>query len=201
MLLVDADPQCTLTGMLVDPGVVSFPDESIAIETFFERYPKHTLLSALAPVIDPQLSSAVGFQPNKLEPAQYYPVHQRIEFAPEDRRDSLHFTEVPQTLFMVAGHPDISFCDRKVESAFENPQSISGSENGVGLIYKLLQRTGAEGNFDYILCDLSPYANTLNKLFVMSSHFLIIPSMPDSLSLMAMRRIAGLLSEWDSWMR
>lgn len=107
---------------------------------------------------------------------------------------------VPENLYLLAGHPD--FGDKNVGQycfgeSRQPTRSLTVSQNMPA--YIRLRATGESYKFDYIIVDLSPSANAINKLFVMSAGFLIVPTSPDYFSPMAVRSLAEKLPAWDDW--
>ena len=231
VLLVDGDPQCNLTGFLVDPGFELYKradapkrrkrsknelsqirtlqrmvsgdttdDGFDALGTFYDRFKECTITYAVAPVLNKKEADNRKFQS-----ANCFQVSRRKELLPNGhdlkqtvREDSK--MEVPESLYLLAGHPSFGKLDTYVTLDCENPTTHNNFD-AIGCFYELLIRTGEEQNFDFIIVDMSPSTNTINKLFVMSSNFLLVPCSPDYFSLMAVTKMSELLIEWDEWMQ
>jgi hypothetical protein len=71
--------------------------------------------------------------------------------------------------------------------------------NYPGCLSALLLALLEKHDFDYILVDMSPSAWVVNKLFVSSCEFLLVPCSCDFFSSMAIRSLGHLLIEWDDW--
>ena len=208
VLLIDADPQCNLTGMLMDPGFDLIPEtQNIPPEEypqitqdFYKQRPNCNLMVALSPFVDSTKASAHGLVPNKMVMPEVFQLSQRESLLPDGYRLSEKLrTKVPETLYLLPGHWELTDWDTIFTLACESPQNSASNANIISAIPSLLDVVRQE--YDYVLIDLSPSANTMNKMFVMNSQFFIIPCSPDSFSVMAVRHLKDMLGEWDDWMR
>ena len=91
VLLVDADPQCNLTGFLIDPGTSLLSDvdqdKLIArgfdpLERFYSAHPNCNIKTALSSVFNLQLANSLKIAPYSLPPAECYQVNRRQELLP-----------------------------------------------------------------------------------------------------------------------
>jgi hypothetical protein len=117
VLLVDADPQCNLTGFLVDPGCELKQAEDYAdpLELFYERYPRANVRAALAPILgELREREELGVQQTGVL-SECYQLCQRNEFLPVGGRRKGPFSKVPDSLYLLAGHPLFSDYDPKIE--------------------------------------------------------------------------------------
>lgn len=210
VLLVDADPQCNLTGFLIDPAVELAGDNVLQsdsfqepLEQFYRSYPRANIRAAFAPLLgDQTLRSELGV--SGVAPAEVFPVAARNEFLP---RGVGPFSNPPSSLFLLAGHPLFYEFESKMYSACENPAVFPNGQDVPGFFYYLLTNTVAvsstfqrqQVSFDIILIDLSPSASAVNKLAILSSKFFLIPCSPDFYSNMAITSLARLLLSWDLW--
>jgi cellulose biosynthesis protein BcsQ len=190
VLMVDADPQCNLTGVVLGLNPEWPDDDELAQEvddreseeygasqdsaadfwtTNFER----TLFGALKPVFDSE--------PRALEPVDCLAVEGR------------------PGLFLLPGHLRLGEFEVSLGIAQELAGSMSALRNLPGSIYYLLRQTAEELNIDYILIDMSPSLGALNQNMVSISDLLIVPTSPDFFSIMALQSLARVLPRWGRW--
>lgn len=177
VLLVDADPQCNLTGFLIDPGVSLLSDadqnrldaeDFDPITEFYNTQPECTLRYALSTVLDIQFATTQGLAPYSLPPASCYQVSRRTDLLPHGIQIPANLqVPPPPNLYLLAGHQQLGTWESMLTLACENPAGISGSRQIPGCFYQLLKRTYDHHHFDYILVDLNPSSSTMNKLIVM----------------------------------
>ena len=177
VLLVDADPQCNLTGFMVDPGIALLPQQQREtldlldfdpINQFYLRHPNCNLLHALCPVLDITLAAARSLEAYKIHPATCFRVCDRPSLLPPGFAIAEHLSvPVPESLYLLAGHQKIGEWESKLTLACENPGSLEGTINIPGCFYQLLYRTAIGLGFEYVLVDLNPSGSTMNKLIVM----------------------------------
>jgi cellulose biosynthesis protein BcsQ len=190
VLMVDADPQCNLTGVVLglnpewpeDDEVAVEPDDSESEEygatqdsaadfwsTNFER----TLFGALKPVFDSE--------PRVLTPVDCLAVDGR------------------PGLFLLPGHLRFGEFEVSLGIAQELAGSMMALRNLPGSIHYLLTQTAEELNIDYVLIDMSPSLGALNQNMVSISDLLIVPTSPDFFSIMALQSLARVLPRWGRW--
>ena len=104
-----------------------------------------------------------------------------------------------ENLFLIPGHMNLSEYDAQLNFAFTastamlSLQSLPGSFND--LIVKTANSIGAE----YVFIDLNPGLSTINQdLFLICDAF-IMPTNPDTFSLMAIRSLSTILPRWVKW--
>jgi len=189
VILVDADPQCNLTGVTLGlnaewpPEDVSEEPDDAESERFSETQDKsanfwstnahRTLHGALRPAFESE--------PKLLEPVDCIGVEGR------------------PGLYLLPGHIRLG----EYEVTLSIAQEISGSllplRNVPGAAYYLLTQTAEALNADYVLIDMSPSLGSLNQNLVSISDLLIIPTAPDYFSIMALQSLAGVLPRWQRW--
>jgi len=190
VLMVDADPQCNLTGVVLGLNPEWPEDDEVALEfdddeseeygasqdsaadfwsTNFER----TLFGALKPVFDS-------------EPRVLTPV------------DCLAVEGMPG-LFLLPGHLRFGEFEVSLGIAQELAGSMMALRNLPGSIHYLLTQTAEELNIDYVLIDMSPSLGALNQNMVSISDLLIVPTSPDFFSIMALQSLARVLPRWGRW--
>ncbi|EDQ85326.1 uncharacterized protein MONBRDRAFT_29444 [Monosiga brevicollis MX1] len=210
VLLVDADPQCNLTGFLVDPGFEFLlehydGDERIDDPMHAFYHQESTRRCNLAAACSPLLGSAQQQQHFGLNErvqtqlcTDVFQVCKRNQFVQnEEWRTKL--PDVPEKLFLLGGHPDTHNFELKISTAIGSREAVSAADNIVGCFAGLLrqiQRAQGEEPFDFIILDLSPSRSIVNELLVTLANYLIVPCSPDFYSNLAIAHLGEFLPRW-----
>lgn len=165
VLMVDADPQCNLTGTVL--GL----DNRSNFEDLYERDGRNNLHAAL----DPAFSGS----PDRIEPAEVVAL-------------------VPDGLFLLPGHLDLSFYEAQLAVAFKTSVAMPALQNLPGAIGALLRRTAEENDIDVVLVDMSPSIGALNQSIFLTSDFFIVPTSPDYFCQMAIGSLSRTIPKWCS---
>lgn len=192
VILVDADPQCNLTGVTLglspewpdddddiavddtaDLESVQFADKQSASEDFWSDNFDRTLFGALKPAFDSE--------PKLLE---------AVDCIPVDGCDGL---------FLLPGHLRLGEYEVQLGIAQELAGSMMALRNLPGAIYYVLQQTAEALEADYIILDMSPSLGALNQNLVSISDLLIVPTAPDYFSIMALQSLSRVLPRWARW--
>ncbi|WP_409201235.1 ParA family protein [Luteipulveratus flavus] len=200
VILVDADPQCNLTGVALglnaewppedvaidgemedsvegeqvdDSGSTEYADVQQASEDFWSKNFERTLYGALRPAFEsePKLLSAVDCFP--------------IEACPG--------------LFLLPGHLRLGEYEVTLGVAQELAGSLVALRNLPGAFHYLLTETAKKFEADYVIVDMSPSLGAINQNIVATSDLLIVPTSPDFFSIMALQSLAGILPRWMRW--
>lgn len=192
VILVDGDPQCNLTGVVLGLNP-EWPDDELsdvaesdddqedksyasaqekAADFFAENFDR-TVFGALQP--------AFNSEPRLIEP---------VDCVPVDGIDGL---------YLLPGHLRFGEYEVPLGIAQELGGSIATMRNLPGAIYYLLSQTAEALNADYILVDMSPSLGALNQNLVSISDLLIVPTSPDFFSIMALQSLSQVLPRWARW--
>lgn len=189
VILVDADPQCNLTGVILglnaewppedvsedpsDEASERYSDKQTASQDFWTENVDRTLYGALRPAFEsePRLLTAV---------------------------DCLEVEGRPG-LFLLPGHIRLGEYDVTLSVAQELSGSLLPLRNVPGAANYLLSETARALDADYVLIDMSPSLGALNQNLVSISDLLIIPTAPDYFSIMALQSLARVLPRWNRW--
>ena len=191
VLLVDADPQCNLTG--VSMGLISsYPSEDFAegstdqgaadaefsevqqeMQDFFSGEVNKTLYGALKPAFESE--------PRVLEPVDCV----QVEGCPN--------------LYLLPGHIQLGEYEVQLSVAQELSGSLLALRNIPGAIHYLLRITADELGADYVLVDMSPSLGSMNQNIVATSDLVFVPTSPDFFTIMALRSLARVLPNWHRW--
>ncbi len=168
VLMVDADPQCNLTGLTL--GVF----EHDTLFDFYNQRGNHDIYNSLA--------AAFGF-PSDLNDASL----QGIENPTPTKN---------KQLFMIAGHVDFAQFDLQIATAMTSSGSIPTLKPLLGAINHLIRKTAIRGNFDIVLIDMSPNISATNMSILMSSDYFIIPTSPDFFCYQSIESLSNVLPVW-----
>lgn len=189
VVLVDADPQCNLTGLIQglnaewpledisdsdeDPESEEYSQVQNANEDFWTENFHRTLYGALKPAFEsePRMMTAV-------------------ECLPVEGREGL---------FLLPGHLQLGEYEVTLSVAQELSGSLVALRNLPGAIHFLLTETAEALEADYVVVDLSPSLGALNQNIVCTSDLLIVPTTPDYFSIMALRSLLRILPRWMRW--
>lgn len=189
VVMVDADPQCNLTGVTLGLNT-DWPPEDIAdedsdseseafaetqdeSEDFWAQNHERTLFGALRPAFESE--------PRLLEPVACLEV------------------DGCEGLFLLPGHLRLGEYEVTLSVAQELSGSLPPLRNLPGAPYYLLSKTAEALDADFVLIDMSPSLGSLNQNLVSVSDLLIVPTAPDFFSIMALRSLADVLPRWLRW--
>jgi cellulose biosynthesis protein BcsQ len=191
VIMVDADPQCNLTGVALglnpqwpddddvfeaeeeDSDSNSFASTQNASEDFWSENFESTLFGALKPAFDSE--------PRLLEPVACM----EVEGCPG--------------LFLLPGHLRLGEYEVSLGIAQELAGSIPSLKNLPGAIHYLLTQTAEALQADYVIIDMSPSLGSLNQNLVSISDLLVVPTSPDFFSIMALQSLSQVLPRWARW--
>ena len=173
VILVDADPQTSLTSMIL--GYSGFDDNLKELTQFYEDSVNQNLKSGLEPVFESS--------PSPLKSVNCYAVPGR------------------EGLFLLPGHIGLSEYEGTLSIAQELSGSIHAFQNILGAVSNLLEKTARNFTADYILIDMNSSTSSFNQNILMTSDYFAIPTNLDSISGMAIDSLSNTLSRWHLWSR
>jgi cellulose biosynthesis protein BcsQ len=189
VLMVDADPQCNLTGVILglnaewppedisdeefDSQSISFSEHQDASQDFWTANLNRTLYGSLRPAFEAE--------PRLMEPVNCLPV------------------EGCEGLYLLPGHLRLGEYEVTLSVAQELSGSLLALRNLPGAVYYLLMQTAEALDIDYVLVDMSPSLGALNQNIVSVSDLLFVPTAPDYFSVMALQSLARILPRWTRW--
>ena len=171
VVLVDTDPQSNLTGLALGYG--GYDDDDNQLSFFYERNKERNLKAGLAPAFESRPS------PMKA-----------VDCVAVDGCNGL---------FLLPGHIELSEYEVTLGIAQELSGSIQTLQNLPGSISVLIERTAKQYKADYVLIDMNPSLSSFNQNLLMTSEYFIVPTNPDSYSVMAIDSLANVLPKWHSW--
>lgn len=168
-VLVDADPQCNLTGMVLGFHKAEDLEEFYALE------------SEQSSTIRTGLEPAFEAQPREMSPVPLVEIQNRDD------------------LFLLPGDLRLSEYENTLGIAQELGTAIATLKNLPGSLRHLIDISAAEVEADIVLIDVSPGVGPLNQNLVATSDYAILPSAPDFFSVMAIDSISRVLPRWAKW--
>lgn len=169
VLLVDLDPQCNLTGLVL--GYNAIDDDNM--ERFYESRENLTMKPIVTALID-------GTSPERII---------------EQEKGKIFQTE-HEKLFLLPGYLDTSDMDSQISVSLKIASGIPATRNIPASLPKTLQLISENFDIDYTLYDLSPSIGGLNEVILMSSDYFIIPTSPDYFCLQAVSSLAKTILKW-----
>lgn len=165
VLLVDADPQCNLTSLILGDDFEEY---------YTDDATKHqNIKDGVAATFDGR---------------------------PEPLRDvTCRQPARAQSLYLLAGHANLSEYDAALTFAQTSNNAISTLQNLPGAFSELLDLTEKKYKIDYTIIDLNPSLSAINQNLFLISHGFIVPTNPDPFSIMALDTLATILPRWVKW--
>ncbi|CAM9467262.1 unnamed protein product, partial [Ectocarpus sp. 4 AP-2014] len=171
VLMVDADPQCDLSALLLRGWVQH----------------KQTHEDTDAGEIDYDL-----FYDHKVKE------NQTFSFTHEPCPADVTQISLPAAshgaLFLLPGHADVVDYERKITVAYAS--NLSQEAVAPGGWNKLVALTARKCGADVVLVDCNPHAGNLNMHIILTSDYLILPCTPDTYSYNAIKSLPAIMSKW-----
>ena len=167
VLIVDADPQCNLTGLTL--GIEDYD----SLFAFYDSKQNTDIFSSLAPVFAMQgaaQNGAVGKTP-------------------------VAKTANPN-LFILAGNIRFSEIDTQIATALTSSNTIPVLRQFVSAFNKFVRKTAIDNDIDIVLVDMSPSVSATNHCILMSSDYFIIPVSPDFYCYQAIDSLSNVFPRW-----
>jgi len=166
VLIVDADPQCNLTGLAL--GINDY-DELFA---FYDKKNNGNIYDSLA--------GHFGFE-NTV-------VNLNTGVNVSDTKN--------KNLKILAGHINFSKFDLQIATALTSSETIPVLKPLVGAMNTMIRKTVEKGNFDIVLIDMSPSVSAINMCMFMASDYFLLPTSPDFYCYQAIDSLSGVIPEW-----
>ena len=169
VLLVDADPQCNLTGMVL--GIEDL-DTADSIQGTKNGKPLN-IKEGLAPAFEsrPSLIQAVDCVSVKRN----------------------------KNLFLMPGHIGLAEYEVTLGIAQELSGSLVTLRNLPGSLRYLIDKTATAYDIDIVMVDMSPSLGAINQNLLSTSEYFIVPMHPDYFSTMAVNSLASIFPKWRAW--
>ena len=169
VLLVDGDPQCNLTGMVL--GLENL-ETAESIQGTKNGRPLN-IREGLAPAFEsrPSLIQAVD--------CQQVPGN--------------------TNLLLMPGNIGLAEYEITLGIAQELSGSLVTLRNLPGSLRYLIDKTAAAYEIDIAIVDMSPSLGAVNQNLLSTSDLFIVPMHPDYFSTMAIKSLTGVLPKWKAW--
>jgi cellulose biosynthesis protein BcsQ len=169
VLLVDCDPQCNLTGMVL--GLEDL-ESSDSIQGTKDGKPLN-IREGLAPAFESR--------PSLVKPV-----------------DCVAIPGNPK-LFLMPGHIGLAEYEVTLGIAQELSGSLVTLRNLPGSLRYLIDLTANAYDIDLAIIDMSPSLGAVNQNLLSISDYFIIPMHPDYFSTMAINSLANVFPKWRAW--
>jgi len=169
VLIVDLDPQCNLTGLVLGYNAV----ENESMGSFYSSRENLTM----KPIVEAAIKGS--------EPDIFMKSENGKPFQTENQR-----------LFLLPGHLNTSDLDSQISVSLKIASGVPATKNVPGALPEILHRISKKEAIDYIIYDLSPNVGGLNEVIVMSSDYFIIPTSPDYFCLQAIGSLEKNIRKW-----
>ena len=169
VLLVDCDPQCNLTGMILGLENAESADVILGLRDGKPLNIKEGLLPAFES------------RPSLIQPVACVAVPRN------------------ENLFLLPGHIGLAEYEVTLGIAQELSGSLVTLRNLPGSLRYLIDQTAKAYNIDIVMIDMSPSLGAVNQNLLSTSDYFIIPMHPDYFSMMAINSLASVFPKWKSW--
>lgn len=169
VMLVDCDPQCNLTGMVL--GIRDF-ESSENIQGIKDGKPLN---------IKEGLLPAFESRPQLIQP---------VECVQIPRNDNL---------FLLPGNIGLAEYEVTLGIAQELSGSVVTLRNLPGSLKYLIDLTAEKYAIDIAIIDMSPSLGAVNQNLLSISDYFIVPTHPDYFSNMATKSLANVIPKWRAW--
>jgi cellulose biosynthesis protein BcsQ len=169
VLLVDCDPQCNLTGMVL--GLENMETAESILGTKNGR--PLNIREGLAPAFESR--------PSLIQPVD----------CPQVPGNG--------NLWLLPGHIGLAEYEVTLGIAQELSGSLVTLRNLPGSLRYLIDQTAQSYGIDVVLVDMSPSLGAVNQNLFATSDFFLVPMHPDYFSTMAIKSLTGVLPKWNTW--
>lgn len=171
VMLVDSDPQCNLTGMVL--GIEDM-ESSDSIQGSNNGRPLN---------IKEGVMPAFESRPELIKPIQCIQI------------------PLNDNLFLLPGHIGLAEYEVTLGIAQELSGSVVTLQNLPGALKYLIDITAKDYNIDIAIVDMSPSLGAVNQNLLSISDYFIVPMHPDYFSNMAIKSLAKIIPKWRGWAR
>lgn len=102
-------------------------------------------------------------------------------------------------LYLLPGSLNLAEFESQLNMAMTVPTALPSMSALPGAMNALIDAVVAKYEIDYVLIDLNPGINSINKALVLSSDGFIIPANPDIFCNMAVKVLKTILPQWVNW--
>ena len=171
VLIVDADPQCNLTGLAL--GIEDYD----TLFGFYDSRRNNDIFSALAPVFN--MGNGEG---NTI-----------LSYGVTDVRGN-------DNLKLLAGHVRLAELDMQIATAITSSAGLPVLRELVGAFDKLIRGAAKKMDADIVIVDMSPSISATNMCLLMGSDNFIVPTTPDFYCYQAIDSLSEVFPKWAKTM-
>ena len=172
VVIVDCDPQCNLTRMVLGLRGTEFEIDE-AFDAIYESEEVRNIHQGLAPAFE---SRPVLLEPVICEPVKGQP-----------------------NMYLLPGNIKFAEYEVVLGMAQELSGSLPSLQNLPGSLNYLFMKTAKQYEADFVLVDMGPSLGAINRNLLMTSDYFLVPMFPDYFSVMAADSLASILSQWAAW--
>lgn len=172
VIMVDADPQCNLTGLVLE----TLPGELLP-QTYRSNASDEGKKANIYDALLPALKST----------GEKLSVPECVNVANNSN------------LFLLPGNVKMAEVETQLGTAMNVGAVMPAMQNVPGSFAQLYTLLAEKYETDFILVDLSPSLGAINQVNVLSSDYFIVPMMPDVFSVMAVDSLSRALPGWIKW--
>lgn len=166
-LLVDADPQCNSTQLVLEPSSI----QDLYLQDDTERTPP-TINSILEPILLGDSSI------RQVDPTQW----------PKSERFGIS---------IVPGHPRLALLEDKLSGAWRDFKGGEpGGARITNWTTQMLIQPELARQFDYVIFDVGPSLGALNRSILVGVQYIVVPMGCDIFSLIGVDNIGSWLADW-----
>jgi cellulose biosynthesis protein BcsQ len=170
VLVVDADPQCNMTEILLAPLIARLDEEATQMDDE-NQIPGTTLLDLLKPRIEGDI--------------------------PEVNVDEVEIVEVTPYLDCIPGSVALNSIEDAIAEAHIQRFSPKTHEKRTYVaIGDLLTRIGEKNNYKYIFIDVGPSSGALTRSCFLACDAFFVPVSPDRFNVQAISTLSTIIDRW-----
>lgn len=176
-MVVDADPQCNITELLLSKTIQSLDAELYEMYKGKEEFkcdnqiPGTTLLDILKPRIDGDI--------------------------PEVNIDQVEVVSINEYLDCIPGNVNLnSIEDAIAEAHIQRHSTKTHDKKTYVAIGDFLSRFGEKNNYDYIFIDVGPSSGALTRSCFLACDAFFVPVAPDRFNVQAISTLSSIIDRW-----
>jgi len=169
VLVVDLDPQCNLTGLILEQEAIDDKE----MERFYSSRDNLTM----KPIVEAAIKGT------------------KADMFVEGESGKIVSTGNPN-LYLLPGHLSLADLDSQISISLKIAFGVPATQDVPGALPKIIQLLAQTQEIDYVLYDLSPSVGGLNEVVLMSSDYFIVPASPDYFCLQAIGSLEKTVLKW-----
>jgi len=170
VLVVDADPQCNITELLIGDLIAKY-DAEMEYTGKDNEIPGTTLLNILQPRISGEL--------------------------PDVNIESVENIKIKDNLYLIRGDVQLNSIEDSLSEAHQQRFSTKIHEKRTYVaIGDFLTRYGDKNSFDFILIDVGPSSGSLTRSCFLACDGFFVPVAPDRFNIQAIKTLSLIMDRW-----